>query len=195
LFQVHQVVHAREEQPLTAAQTADERVVERARFGLVAGDRPRGGLDEALALGDLADERGAIRVGRTGDTGHDSRSIGRPAATGGQGGGEAESRPGVAVVADRLGDVPFPLVAWEAECLVRGGVDERGERVGQGRELRGDRRSGPVAGAASDLPPDPDELPGLETAPRRDDVRGPPISRASTHAATGLRGARSARPA
>jgi hypothetical protein len=39
LAQVHQVVDAGEEEPLAAAQATDQRVVERARLGFVAGDR------------------------------------------------------------------------------------------------------------------------------------------------------------
>ncbi len=79
---MHQVMDAGEQQPLAAAQPADERVLQRARLGLVTGHRPGGTLDEPLALGDLAGERRPVGVGRAGDPGHDRRRVGRPAATG-----------------------------------------------------------------------------------------------------------------
>ena len=72
LLQVHQVVDAREEQPLPAAEPPDLLVDERAGIGLVAGDRRRAPLYQPLALRDLANERrrdpGPARRGSPGTT-------------------------------------------------------------------------------------------------------------------------------
>ena len=51
LFQVHHVMHAGEEQPAAAAQVPDQRMIERARVGLVAGD---GRAEVAMEQRDLS---------------------------------------------------------------------------------------------------------------------------------------------
>ena len=57
LVEVHQVVDAGEDQPLPAAQLADQRMVQRARIRLVPGHGPGRPFHDPLALGDLAQER------------------------------------------------------------------------------------------------------------------------------------------
>ena len=70
---------AGEEQPLPAAQPADQRMLQRAGVLLVAGDGSGGPLDESLALGDLADEGRPVRVRQR--PGCPARRPGRPAGT------------------------------------------------------------------------------------------------------------------
>src|SRR5258706_3479494 len=84
LLEMHHVMHAREQQPLAAAQSADQRVIEQARVGLVAGDLARRTGDDPLALEDLSDELGAGRPDRTWDARHDGRGVGGPATGGGR---------------------------------------------------------------------------------------------------------------
>ena len=81
---MHEVVDAREEQPLPAAQPADERVLERTRVALVALDGPGSTFDDALALVKPSDEPVAGAGGRPGDAREDGRRAGRPAVTGGE---------------------------------------------------------------------------------------------------------------
>ena len=75
LLEVHQVVHAGEQQPLPAAQPTHLRVVQRAGLGLVAGDGPRGALHDTLALGDLAQQGLAVHIRCAGDALDDRRGI------------------------------------------------------------------------------------------------------------------------
>ena len=77
--EVHQVVHAGEEEPLAAAQVADQRMVERAWLGLVAGDRLGRGGERAPALGEQ--EERACRGPRPRDRGCRARPAARRPAT------------------------------------------------------------------------------------------------------------------
>ena len=147
-----------------------KRVDQRARLGLVAGHGPCRPLDQALALGDLAQERGAVRIRRAGDAGNHGRRIRREAACGCQSGREAQAGARLARVADRLGDVPVLLAAGCPEGHLGGCLDERREGRRQGVELRHDPVRAAEAGPPPDLAPDADELAFVDPPPGRHDV-------------------------
>src|SRR6266550_137103 len=107
LLQVHQVVHTREEEPVTAAQPSDKRVVERAGRGFVSGNELRRPLLGSTAL-PQQDQQLVPRCGRVARDRGPNRGwiVGWPAAPcfhGGPCGQEAPRRGGVR---ERLCDVP-----------------------------------------------------------------------------------------
>jgi hypothetical protein len=57
LLDVHQVMHAREQQPFAASQTSDQWMYQRARLILVPRDYSGRALDDALTAADVVDER------------------------------------------------------------------------------------------------------------------------------------------
>ena len=135
------------------------------------GDGPGRPLDDPLALGDLAEQRLAVRVRRARDPLDDRRGVVRPAAGGRERRRQAQPDPRLAGVPDALGDVPVALAAGRPEDGLGERLDERGERVGHRRELGHDGRRAARSGALSDLASDGDQLALLDAAPRRDDVR------------------------
>ena len=145
---MHEVVDAGEEQPLAAAQAADDRMVERAAVQLVAVDRRRRGRSIRRWLWSIfATSWSRPAAGGPGTPGTTvGASAGQRSAA-----ARAAARTSPALrggdVADRLGDVPVALAAGQRERRLR----ERLDDAAQGR-----RRSPRAAAIVRSAVPSPD---------------------------------------
>ena len=168
---MHEVVDAGEEQPLAAAEPADQRMVERARLLLVAGDLGGGAGDDPLALDELPGELRAIDPRGTRNAGDHRGCVRRPASGRGQPGRQREARPRRRDVTDRLGNVPVLLAARQLEGTLRERFDEGDDRAGDGVELGDDPLRGARPGPAPDFATHAEELLRLDPPPGGHDVR------------------------
>ena len=173
LLEMHQVVDAREEQPLAAAQASDERMLERARD---AGTRrpairPSRPGDDPLALLDLPDEVSAIEPGWSGDARDDARCIGRPPAGGRQRRGHDEpgarggAWPIVSATVQSSSPPGRPKASSGSVSTIAISASARTRQLGD--DPFGRTRAGPAA----DLAADRQEALLLDAAPGPDDVR------------------------
>jgi hypothetical protein len=167
---MHEVVDAREEQPLPAAHPPDERVLERARLGLVALDRLRRALDDALAVPDAAAELFPAGPGLARDARHDRGRLGGEPTGCRQCPGQREPGPRVGGMANRLGDVPVALPAGQVECVVGKSSNDLVQRRSHRGQLGRDGRGAPGVGPAPDLTPNREEPAFLDVSIRAHDV-------------------------
>ena len=169
---MHEVVDAGEEQPLAAAQAADERVVERAAVQLVAVDHAGASARSGAGSG-RSSRTSSSRpaAGGPGTPGTTVGCVGGPAIRGRERRREDEPGPGGGDVADRLGDVPVALAAGQRERRRPAGASttpRRAVAVAASCSIVPQRRA--FARPPPDLAADAEELALVDAAPRGDDV-------------------------
>ena len=157
LLEMHEVVDARVQQPLAAAQRPHERMVQRARVRLVARDRPGRPLHDSLTRRDPTKQLLAARAGVAGKARNHALRVVGPAPARREGARHREARTRVRGVTERLGNVPVRFAAGHREGLVREPLDDRRQRRGDAAELERDGLGTPGARPSADLAPDAEQ--------------------------------------
>ena len=160
LLEMHQVVDAGEEQPLAAAQPADERMDQRARLLLVTERSSERNARRSVGSGRSSVTGSPVGVRRAGDARHDRRRIGRPAVTGRQRRGEGQAGPTLGRVPDAWATFQSPSPPGSASAAsgsasTRRSAHRPGRRAGRpgARPCRRRSAGGPRGGPRGPGPP------------------------------------------